>query len=80
MNILSLVLGYWIGGYNFNNDGDMEWISHPYQNMPFIDMESGQPNGPEDQLCMVIWESFDFRWGDHFCTTLQPYLCEFMHY
>lgn len=80
MNISFLVLGYWVGGYNFNKDVDMEWVSHPNQNMPFSDMEPGQPNGPGYQLCMAIWESFDFRWGDHICTTLLPYLCEFMHY
>ncbi|VDI44995.1 Hypothetical predicted protein [Mytilus galloprovincialis] len=25
--ISSGVKGYWIGGYNFDNDGDLEWLS-----------------------------------------------------
>ncbi|CAG2233598.1 unnamed protein product [Mytilus edulis] len=38
--------GYWIGGYNFHNDNDMEWIGQPNKSMPFSDMETGEPNGP----------------------------------
>ncbi|CAG2248439.1 unnamed protein product [Mytilus edulis] len=49
--------GHWLGGYNFNNDNDMEWISHPDQAMPFSDMGFDQPNGPFTQLCMVYWKS-----------------------
>ncbi|CAG2246569.1 unnamed protein product [Mytilus edulis] len=56
------VEGYWIGGYNFNNDDDMEWISKPNQVMPFSDMESDQPNNPDTQPCMMIWRDFNFLW------------------
>ncbi|XP_052067182.1 perlucin-like protein [Mytilus californianus] len=56
------VEGYWIGGFNFHKDFDMEWVSQPNQTMSFCDMESGQPNRPQDQLCMVIWKEFNFRW------------------
>ncbi|CAG2239548.1 unnamed protein product [Mytilus edulis] len=73
------VEGYWIGGYNFNNDNDMEWISKPYQEMPFTDMYPGQPNEPEAQPCMMIWRSFKFRWGDHSCNYPIPYICEFQY-
>ncbi|VDI53195.1 Hypothetical predicted protein, partial [Mytilus galloprovincialis] len=71
------VEGYWIGGYNFNQDQDMEWISKPNQLMPFTDMESGQPNHPRTQSCMMIWRDFNFLWGDHTCDTLLLYICEF---
>lgn len=56
----------------------MEWVSQPTQQMPFSDMEPGQPNGPDGQLCMVTWKRFEFRWGDHHCVTLLPYICEFI--
>ncbi|CAG2196170.1 CLEC3A [Mytilus edulis] len=68
---------YWIGGYNFNNDGDMEWISKPNQVMPFNDMQPGQMDGPMTELCLMFCGCFDFRWADHYCDTLLPYICEF---
>ncbi|VDI50457.1 Hypothetical predicted protein, partial [Mytilus galloprovincialis] len=82
MTISSGVEGYWIGGYNFNNDGDLEWLSKPNQPMPIIDwnMETyPQPDGLSTQPCMMIWRSFDFRWGDHWCNRLLSYICEFQH-
>lgn len=69
--------GHWLGGYNFNNDNDMEWISHPNQVMPFSDMYGDQPNGPFSQLCMVYWKSWDYKWADYFCDRLLSYICEF---
>ncbi|XP_071123025.1 perlucin-like protein [Mytilus edulis] len=71
------VKGYWIGGYNFNNDNDLEWISKPYQVMAFSDMNGSQPDKPLTELCMMIWKSFDFRWGDHSCNSQLSYICEF---
>ncbi|CAG2204147.1 unnamed protein product [Mytilus edulis] len=73
------VKGYWIGGYNFNNDNDMEWISKPNQVMPFSDMYAGQPNHQTTELCMMIWRNWDFRWGDHPCNTQLSYICEFQY-
>ncbi|XP_071123395.1 angiopoietin-2-like [Mytilus edulis] len=37
MTIGSGVNAYWIGGYNFNNDSDVEWLSKPNQAMPITD-------------------------------------------
>ncbi|CAG2244638.1 unnamed protein product [Mytilus edulis] len=54
------VQGYWIGGYNFNNDNDLEWISKPYQVMSYSDMNHGEPNHPLTDLCMMVWRSYDF--------------------
>ncbi|CAC5411762.1 unnamed protein product [Mytilus coruscus] len=63
---------YSIGGYNFNNDNDMEWISKPNQVRPFSDMAPGQPNDPIDQICMGMWRVYDFRWTDHYCDYSAP--------
>ncbi|CAC5411763.1 unnamed protein product [Mytilus coruscus] len=71
------VNGYWTGGYNFNNDNDMEWLSKSTQVMPFSDMEAGEPNNPVDQSCMLLWRIYDFRWGDFFCNNQLSYICEF---
>lgn len=76
------VNGYWIGGYNFNNDGDFKWLSKPNQPMPITDWNMGQvpqPEGTADQPCMMIWRFFDFRWGDYYCHTKLSYICEFTH-
>ncbi|VDI44996.1 Hypothetical predicted protein [Mytilus galloprovincialis] len=73
------VKGYWIGGYNFNQDDDMEWISKPNQVMPFSDMASGQPNRPTDQLCMGMWRQYDFMWADYFCDFPASHICEFQY-
>lgn len=75
----STVQGYWIGGYNFHNDNDMEWVSQPNQQMAFSDIGPGQPDGPFNQLCMVMWKNFGFQWGDYQCHTPFSYVCEFMH-
>ncbi|CAG2200931.1 unnamed protein product [Mytilus edulis] len=59
------VKGYWIGGYNFNQDDDMEWLSKPNQVMPFSDMAPGDPNRPMDQLCMGMWRmDGEEEWSD----------------
>ncbi|CAG2225663.1 unnamed protein product [Mytilus edulis] len=73
------VEGYWVGGYNFNHDHDMEWLSKPNQLMPFSNMESGEPNYPAFQPCMMIFRDFDFRWGDHYCSSQLSYICEFQY-
>ncbi|CAG2246567.1 unnamed protein product [Mytilus edulis] len=57
MTISSGVEGYWIGGYNFNNDGDLEWISQPNQAMPITDWNMQtypQPDGLLTQHCVMI--------------------------
>ncbi|VDI63527.1 interferon-induced helicase C domain-containing protein 1, partial [Mytilus galloprovincialis] len=72
-------IGYWINGYNFYNDNEMESASQPYQTMSFSDINPGQPDGPTDQLYMLMWEGFDFRWGDYQCYNQLPFICEFMH-
>ncbi|VDI35643.1 Hypothetical predicted protein [Mytilus galloprovincialis] len=82
MTISSGVAGYWIGGYNFNNDDDLEWLSQPNQAMPFSDWNMEiypQPDGLLTQPCVMIWRGFDFRWGDHWCDRLLSYICEFQH-
>ncbi|VDI39716.1 Hypothetical predicted protein [Mytilus galloprovincialis] len=82
ITISSGVNGYWIGGYNFNNDNDLEWLSKPNQPMPITDWNMQtypQPDGLLTQPCVMIWRSFDFRWGDHHCTTQLSYICEFTH-
>ncbi|CAG2206482.1 unnamed protein product [Mytilus edulis] len=56
------VRGYWIGGFNFHNDGDMEWISQPDTPMSYSDIHPTQPDGPFDQLCMLMWKDFGFQW------------------
>ncbi|CAG2246554.1 unnamed protein product [Mytilus edulis] len=67
--------GHWLGGYNFNNDNDMEWISHPDQVVPFSDMYLTSQT--EHLLsCMVYWKSWDYK-GRFFCDRLLSYICEF---
>lgn len=74
----SRVGGYWIGGYNFHKDIDMEWVSQPDQVMPFSDMGGSEPNNPGSEFCMVMWPSFGFQWGDYPCDRLVSYICEFV--
>ncbi|CAG2188313.1 unnamed protein product [Mytilus edulis] len=71
------VHGYWTGGYNFNNDSDMEWLSKPNQDMPFSDMAPGQPSDPATQSCMLLGRIYDFRWADYWCDHSMSYICEF---
>ncbi|CAG2204140.1 unnamed protein product [Mytilus edulis] len=72
------VSGYWIGGYDFYNDNVMEWIGQPDQSMSFSDFQPNEPDAPNDQLCMVLWGDYDFRWGDADCHVQLSYICEFM--
>ena len=69
--------GYWLGGYNVNEDGDLEWISNPGQTMSFNGMKSSQPNAPSTQRCLVSWERFSYQWADYECTYKLPYICEY---
>lgn len=73
------VWGYWIGGYNFHNDYDMEWVGQPNQVMPFSDMGANQPNYPWTELCMVMWTDLGFQWADYSCHNRLSYICEFIH-
>ncbi|VDI82065.1 Hypothetical predicted protein [Mytilus galloprovincialis] len=70
--------GYWLGGYNFNKDRSLEWISHPDQPITYSDMHPGEPNGPSSQRCLVYWMKFGYAWGDAFCDAILPYVCEFI--
>ncbi|CAG2187646.1 unnamed protein product [Mytilus edulis] len=70
--------GYWLGGYNFNKDRSLEWISHPDQPMTYSDMYPGEPNGPSSQRCLLYWRQFGYAWGDGFCTAKLSYVCEFI--
>ncbi|CAG2255293.1 unnamed protein product [Mytilus edulis] len=70
-------LGYWLGGYNFNNDFDLEWISNPGQGMPFDGTGVGEPNNPFTELCLAAWDDIDFDWADIPCSAILPYICEF---
>ncbi|CAC5397267.1 MRC [Mytilus coruscus] len=70
-------LGYWLGGYNFNNDFDLEWMSYPGQDMPFDGTGVGEPNNPFTELCLAAWEDIGFNWADISCGATYPYICEF---
>ncbi|XP_052065908.1 perlucin-like protein [Mytilus californianus] len=70
-------LGYWLGGYNFNNDFDLEWISNPGQDMLFDGTGVGEPNNPFTELCLAAWEDINFNWADLHCGAMCPYICEF---
>ncbi|XP_071175583.1 macrophage mannose receptor 1-like [Mytilus edulis] len=70
--------GYWLGGYNFNKDGNLEWISSPDQPMTYSDMNPGEPSGPTTQRCLVYWRAFGYAWGDAYCSAELPYVCEFI--
>ncbi|CAC5411767.1 unnamed protein product [Mytilus coruscus] len=52
LDYINQLFGYWLGGYNFNQDGSMEWLSSPDQVMPFTDMKAGEPNSPSSHFCM----------------------------
>lgn len=58
----------------------MEWIGQPNKSMPFSDIETGEPNGPMTQLCMLMWTGFGFKWGDYQYYIPLSYICEFMHW
>ncbi|CAC5414612.1 MRC [Mytilus coruscus] len=71
------VNGYWLGGYNFDKDGNLEWISNPDQPMTYSDMNPGEPSSPTTERCLVYWRAFGYSWGDAYCSAKLPYVCEF---
>ncbi|CAC5414617.1 unnamed protein product [Mytilus coruscus] len=71
------VKGYWIGGYNFQMDGNFKWISNHDQQMTYSDFGK-TPDGPTTQRCLLYWRDYGYAWGDGFCTALLHYVCEFI--
>ncbi|CAG2256713.1 unnamed protein product [Mytilus edulis] len=69
-------VGYWLGGYNFNNDSDLEWISKPNERMPYHNFASGEPNQPASERCLMTFTSFNFEWVDAYCQMPAAYICE----
>lgn len=57
----------------------MEWVSQPNQSMTFSDFQQGEPNGPIDELYMMMWRGYAFKWNDYYCHRQCSYICEFMH-
>ncbi|VDI35642.1 Hypothetical predicted protein [Mytilus galloprovincialis] len=70
-------IGYWLGGYNFNGDSDLEWISKPTDCMPFTNWYPEEPNLKLDEHCLIAFRWGDFKWHDLNCALLAPYVCEF---
>ena len=70
--------GFWLGGTNFNNDGN--WIWEP-TNKAIINPPWGtdQPNNRNNsELCLASIKLFNYDWSDEFCNwegALQ-YVCE----
>ncbi|XP_060592377.1 perlucin-like protein isoform X3 [Ruditapes philippinarum] len=71
--------GFWIGGANFNNDGN--WIWEP-TNKPLTYAPWGsppqQPNNRENrELCLASMKYFDYSWSDEYCDwDVLQYVCE----
>ncbi|CAC5397254.1 unnamed protein product [Mytilus coruscus] len=70
-------VGYWLGGYNFKNDSDLEWISKPNERMPYTNYASNEPNQPASENCLLAFKNFNFEWVDVYCHLKGAYICEF---
>ncbi|VDI35052.1 Hypothetical predicted protein [Mytilus galloprovincialis] len=71
------VFGYWLGGYNFNKDSDLEWISNPNERMPYFNFAPNEPNQPDSERCLMAFTNFNFEWVDGNCHWISAYICEF---
>ncbi|XP_052066527.1 perlucin-like protein [Mytilus californianus] len=69
-------VGYWLGGYNFNNDSDLEWISKPNERMPYTNYASNERNQPASKNCLMAYKDFNFEWVDGYCHLKCAYICE----
>ena len=70
-------IGYWLGGYNFNSDSDLEWISQPNERMPYPNFTPGEPNQPTSEKCLMAITNYNFEWVDAPCQMTVAYICEF---
>lgn len=71
--------GYWLGGFNFNNDSDLEWISKPNENMPYAFWVPNEPNNPFIKNCLMAFKHRNFKWVDGYCRWKGAYICEFKY-
>ncbi|XP_052066808.1 pancreatic beta cell growth factor-like [Mytilus californianus] len=69
--------GYWLGGYNFNNDSDLEWMSKPNERMLYNNFAPNEPNQPASERCLMTYTNFNFEWIDVNCHMIAAYICEF---
>ncbi|XP_071123663.1 lithostathine-2-like [Mytilus edulis] len=69
--------GYWLGGYNFNSDSDLEWISKPNERIPYHNFAVGEPNQPTSEKCLMAITNYNFEWVDASCQMTVAYICEF---
>ncbi|XP_060592373.1 perlucin-like [Ruditapes philippinarum] len=72
------ISGFWLGGANFNNDGN--WIWEP-TNKPLTYAQWGsspqQPNNVNNtELCLAAIKYFDYSWNDENCFWDEQYVCE----
>lgn len=70
---------YFLGGYKFNANETIRWISTPSQDMTFMDFGIGEPNNPTSELCIGNMNHYNFQWVDLPCDWLNPYICEFVY-
>jgi hypothetical protein len=69
---------FWLGGMDDVVEGDWRWVSHrddtPFN---FTDWMVGQPdNYRSNQDCMYLYQPYQWKWGDAYCTEKQGYICE----
>ncbi|VDI19112.1 Hypothetical predicted protein [Mytilus galloprovincialis] len=68
---------YYLGGYMFNANDGIRWITTPSQAMTFTDWAAGEPNNPITELCLGSYGPFKYQWIDLPCNWLKSYICEF---
>ena len=59
-------------------EGDWRWVSHRDDTQfNFTDWMVGQPdNYRSNQDCMYLYQSYQWKWVDAYCTEKQGYICE----
>ena len=72
--------GFWLGGANFNNDGNWIWepTGQPITNAPWGSPPQQPNNRDSSELCLASMKYFNFDWSDEFCNWqgVLQYVCE----
>lgn len=66
----------WIGGHDSQRESSFVWES---DNSPltYTDWASGEPNNAlNNEDCLQLRKSLDYKWNDNLCTHIRSYICE----
>ncbi|XP_048729209.2 low affinity immunoglobulin epsilon Fc receptor-like [Ostrea edulis] len=65
---------FWIGISDIIEEGRWEYSDQTV--ITVNDFSPGEPDQHTTGNCVILWQAYHGRWGDHICSILSKFICE----